>query len=131
MSAEGPSAILAALGVSAGPSREAAPVQSARSASPPPGRVPFRGRCGNRSHPEIASGRGADRVVISESSEGCDGEVADGPNPLRLCARCLEKYRGAMPVPREHVAALGVRDPMPGLCFHGQRNGVCGGICFA
>lgn len=104
-----------------------------REPAPPMAREPqraYRGRCGNGQH-EAQKTRIAGKVIeLQAASSGCDNEAAPDPNPLKLCEKCLAKYRGAMPVPREHEAALDRVESMPGLCSHGQRAWQCEGICF-
>lgn len=115
------------------------PGQRARGTSTPEPRAktvrgPYRGRCGNGAHPAQYLGHGESRVMVSPASEGCDGEVAapeeGARNHLKLCPKCIAKYRAAMPVERQHEAALGRHEPMAGLCFHGLRPWQCAGTCF-
>lgn len=124
----GARAVLDALGGPVGPRTTPDPSGSVQMAP----RAAHRGRCGNGAHPEVSRGRGRDRVVLQEASEGCPNEVTDGRNVLRLCESCLAKYR-AVVAPAEGrvlVAHLGAVKPAPGLCDHGLRAHQCQGICF-
>lgn len=123
--ATGAKGVLDALG---GPSPASTP---GRSPQPPVAapRGPYRGRCGNLAHPAVYAGKGAARVLVEPESEGCPDEVAesreDRHNYLKLCEKCLVKYKAEDAIPREHVALTTTHVPMPDLCWHGQKEHQC------
>lgn len=117
--------VLDALG---GPARPDGPVRS-REGPREPLRGPYRGRCGNGAHPAVYVGKGASRALLEPASDGCELEASVDSPHLKLCDQCLAKYKGAAPQYREHVAALGARSPMPGLCYHGQKPHQCEANC--
>lgn len=121
----GARAVLEALG---GPASGSAALRSTEGPREPL-RGPYRGRCGNGAHPAVYVGKGASRALLEPASDGCEREVSVDSPHLKLCDRCLAKYRGAAPKYREHVAALGARSPMPGLCYHGQKPHQCEANC--
>lgn len=75
---------------------------------------------------------------LGAERRGCQNEAGSMPRlslplsravlPSNLCDACRAEYAARRPLQREHVAHLGAVDPMPGLCDHGQRAGVCG-VC--
>jgi Rad3-related DNA helicase len=67
--------------------------------------------------------------MVEQASDGCQNEVAEPKegrrNYLKLCEKCLAKYKDETVVPREHVAATDTHTPMPELCYHGQKEHQC------
>lgn len=122
--ATGARGVLDALG---GPSPASTPARSPQAPVAAP--RAYRGRCANGEHPAVYAGKGAARVLVEPASEGCASEVAesreDRRNFLKLCEKCLAKYKAETVIPREHVAATDTHTPMPGLCWHGQRSHQC------
>lgn len=68
---QGARGVLSALGAPA--ARQVAPHRSTAA----PGPV-YRGRCGNAAFSAVYTGRGKDRVLLHEASDGCPNEIAPG-----------------------------------------------------
>lgn len=174
-------AVLGALGAPAAPSE---PMAAPQRSTAGPGRG-YRGRCGNAAFAAVYTGRGKDRMLVKEGSDGCPNEIAEGDetagtlavsvavrffvrlgawpawfyrvvsseeapseipqryyamaarivegapaNPLRLCQACIDKQRTTSAPERSGLrfGPSANHGPMPGLCYHGQRLGVCG-VC--